>query len=119
MEKLNNLHKKLNTLNINKMKICGYLSDYEIDKAVESEEFNFISNTLIDYFETKDIGYILNKFKESGLSNKIDDVDFDINEWTKTLEEIKIEKERIVSEMPDSELGKDDYISEMVKKRTK
>jgi len=117
MEKLKELQKKYNNQNVNRLKICGYLVDYEIDKAIETEDFNFIANTLIDYFEEKDIGYLLTKFKDSGLEEKIDDVDFSIDEWNKVQDDIKAEKRRIEEQNPNMNLNKDDYIQEMIKKR--
>jgi len=118
MEKLKELKKKYNNLNVNRLKICGYLSDYEIDKSIDNDDFNFIANTLINYFENKDIGYLLTKFKESKLEEKIDDVDFSIEEWNKIQDEIKEEIDKIKKENPDiKNLNKDDYIQEMIKKR--
>jgi len=117
MNKMYDLIKRQHNLNANISKICGYLSDYEIDKAIESNDFNFIGNTLTDYFESKDIGYILTKFKESGLEEKIDDVDFSIDEWNKVQKETKDEYTKLEEENPDMKLSKDDYIQEMIKKR--
>lgn len=114
---MDNLMKEYHRLNANRSKICGYLSDYEIDKAIESDDFNFIGNTLIDYFETKDVGYLLTKFKESGLEEKIDDIDFSLEEWNKIQEDIKQEMKKIHEQNPDMKLNKDDYIQEMIKKR--
>lgn len=118
IDKMGDLMKKHHNLKANISKICGYLSDYEIDKAIESDDFNFIGNTLIDYFETKDIGYLLTKFKDSGLEEKIDDVDFSVEEWGKVQQEIKEENRRISEEWERiRKLDKDEYIQEMVKKR--
>lgn len=117
MEKIKELQKRYNNLNMNRLKICGYLSDYEIDKSIETNDFNFIANTLFEYFEDKDIGYLLTKFKDSGLKDVIDDVDFSIEEWNKIQEEIKEEKEILDKQNPDMNLEKDDYITEMIKKR--
>ena len=118
MKKLNELTKKFNNLNINRLKMCGYLVDNEIDKAVESDDFNFISNTLIDYFEGKDTGYLLTKFKDSGLEEKVDDVDFVAEDWYKIQEEIKKEEAKIRKILPDMHIkNKDEYVNEMIKKR--
>ena len=89
-----------------------YLSDEQ------QKNFNFIGNTLIDYFETKDIGYILTKFKDSGLEEKIDDVDFSVEEWNKVQQELKEENQKLTKEIQRlRELDKDDYIQEMIKNR--
>ncbi len=117
MDKIDNLIKKQHNLKANISKICGYLSDYEIDKAIESDDFNFVGNTLIDYFEEKDIGYLLTKFKDSGLEDVIDDVDFSIKEWNKIKNEIKEEKGRLEKINPNMNLQKNDYVQEMIKKR--
>jgi len=118
MEKLTELKKKFNNLKMNKLKICAYLADNEIDTAIEQDDFNFISNTLFDYFEGKDIGYILTKFKESGLDGKVEDVDFDVEEWQKILQEIKKEENNFKETLPDMAIkDKDEYINEMIKKR--
>lgn len=116
MTKLNDLLKKQNKLNINKLKMCGYLSDYIIDKSLETEDFNFISNTLFDYFKDKDIGYLLTKFDESGLKDKIDDnIELSLNEWNKIHEEIKLERNNQTNVIKD----KEDHLQELIKKRKK
>ncbi len=116
---LEEIQKKYNNLHINLMKICGYLSDYEIDKAIESEDFNFIWNTMFDYFKSKDPGYLLTKFEESGLKGKIeDDINFSLDEWFKVQDELKQEEQRLKDELPNQNIrGKDEYIMEMIKKR--
>lgn len=106
------IYKRLKALEVNRQKICGYLSDYEIDKAIETEDFNFIGNTLFDYFEEKDIGYILNKFENSGLKDKVDDVDFSLDDWYKVQKDLKDIKNQSNKDLP-----KNDYVSEMVEKR--
>jgi hypothetical protein len=117
MEKLKELQKKFNLLSMNKSKICAHLSDNEIDKAIDSEDFNFIANTLYEYFEDKDIGYILTKFKETGLEDKITDIDFSYEEWVKVQDDIKNEIKQLSDKFPDKNLNKEDYIGEMIKNR--
>lgn len=112
---MKDLIKRYKILNINRQKICGYLADYEIDKAIENEEFNFIANVLIEYFDDKDVGYLLTKFEDSGLSNKLeeDEVDFSLKEWYDVKNEISEE----LRKNPSKDLDKDEYLREMIKKR--
>ena len=118
MSKLEELNKKFSNLNINRLKICGYLADYEIDSAIDGNDFNFIANLLINYFDEKDIGYLLTKFEESGLKDKVDDVDFSLEEWYKVQEELEEEEKNFKENIPDIHIkDKDKYLKEMIKKR--
>jgi hypothetical protein len=77
-------------------KMAGHLADYHIDRAMESEDYFTISSYLIDYFsgsegKSFDVGYLVTKYKEFGLNEKIEDIDFSVDEWYK----IKYEFEHI------------------------
>lgn len=102
---------RFNNLSVNLKKICGYLADHEIDKAIESEDFSFIWNTLYDYFSSKDPGYLLTKFEEEGLKGRVEDVDFSLEEWYRIKEEMLSEHTQSLS------MGKEEYILDLVKKR--
>jgi len=103
-------------------KMAGYLSDYYIDRAIETDDFSYISSFLIDYFsgyvgKSFDIGYLVAKYKEFGLNEKIEDIDFDMNEWYAAKYDIdnirKVDpEENIIMEMPE-----DEYILYMIEKR--
>jgi len=106
------------------IKMAGYLTDYYIDRAIESEDFSQISSYLIDYFSGPagrpfDVGYLVSKYKEYDLNEKIEDIDFDMDEWYKVLYEIEKprpvdqEKERVV------EMTEEEYILYMIEKRKK
>jgi len=103
-------------------KMAGYLSDYYIDRAMESDDFSEISSFLIDYFSGSagrsfDIGYLVTKYNDFGLNKKIEDMDFDINEWYK----IKYEIDKPINyEYEDTkDLNDEDYIQYMIEKRKK
>lgn len=102
---------RFNNLSMNLNKICGYLADFEIDKAIENEDFNFIWNTLYDYFNSKDVGYLLTKFEQSGLKDRVEDVDFSLEEWFKIIEEIRADHNKGLN------MDKDEYIMNMIKNR--
>ena len=51
-------------------KIAGYLSDYYIDRAIESEDFSDVSGFLIEKFYNSDIVYLLSKYKEFELDKQ-------------------------------------------------
>lgn len=120
-EELNNLEeirKRFNNLNVNLQKICGYLADYHIDKAIETQDFAFIWNTIYDYFVDKDPGYLLTKFDEYELKDKVEDVEFSLEEWFKVQEDLKKEYDKIRKELPDTNIrNKDEYINDLIIKR--
>ena len=106
-------------------KMAGYLADYYIDRAIESDDFSNISSYLIDYFSGSvgkpfDVGYLYSKYKEYDLNEKIEDIDFDINEWYKVkydiehnVKELGIEQKHIIT------MDRDEYIQYMIDKRKK
>ena len=97
IEKIKELRKKLQHLDTERIKILGYLIDNEIDQAIETDNFDFIWKLLFDYFDEKDIGYILTKFEETKLKDKVnDDVDFFIDDWKKIKKELKEEEEKYI-----------------------
>ena len=97
-------------------KMAGYLSDYYIDRAIESDDYSDISAFLISYFSGYDIGYLVSKYKEYGLNEKIEDIDFDMNEWYKA----KYEADNNVKKLEDTKIRKmsdDEYLQYMIEKR--
>lgn len=112
------LARKLKEYEIKITKMAGYLSDYYIDRAIELDDFSTISSLLIDYFsgsvgKSFDVGYLLSKYKEFGLDEKIEEVDFDINEWYKLLHDREMPTE--VDETAD--MTDEEYINYMIQKR--
>jgi len=107
-------------------KMAGYLSDYYIDRALESDDFSEVSSFLIDYFSSGsigksfDVGYLVSKYKEYELDEKIEDIDFDISEWYK----VKYDSDHNVKglsliEKHIIEMNEDEYIQYMIDKRKK
>ena len=94
-------------------KMSGYLADYYIDRAIESDDYSDISSYLIDYFESYDIGYLVSKYKEFGLNEKIEDFDFDISEWYK----VRDSKEVLSNWTETKNMDEDEYIQYMIEKR--
>lgn len=111
--------RKLKEYEIKITKMAGYLSDYYIDRAIESDDFSNISSFLIDYFsgsvgKSFDVGYLISKYKEFDLNEKIEDVDFDINEWYKLVHESnQIEVVNDVSRV----MGDEEYVNYLIQKR--
>ena len=104
------------------IKMAGYLTDYYIDRAIESEDFSEVSGFLIDYFSGPagkpfDVGYLVSKYNEYGLNEKIEDIDFNIAEWYKIRYEL--EKPLPISEEWEvtKNLSEDEYIEYMIEKR--
>jgi hypothetical protein len=108
------------------VKMAGYLTDYYIDRAIESDDFSYISSFLIDYFsgiigKPVDVYYLVSKYKEFDLNQKIEDIDFDINEWYR----LKYENDRIdpIKQAPeifgDEIVGMSDeeYVAYMIEQR--
>ena len=127
MDKENKKHefrRKFKEYEMKIIKMAGYLADYYIDRAIESDDFSNISSYLIDYFagpagKTFDVGYLVSKYKEYGLNEKIEDMDFDIDEWYKIIYEIERpepidpERARLI------EMTEEEYIQYMIEKRKK
>lgn len=108
--------RKLKEYEMKITKMAGNLSDYYIDRAIESDDFSIISSFLIDYFsgtigKTVDVGYLISKYNEYGLNDRIDDVDFNIDEWYKILYDISDNTKT------DSSMNNDEYIDYLVEKR--
>lgn len=106
------------------IKMAGYLSDYYIDRAIETDDFSTISSFLIDYFsgtagKSFDVGYLVSKYEEFDLNKKIEDMAFNIDEWYKVKYEIDKpidinEEEDLLKSMSDEE-----YIKYVIEKRKK
>ena len=99
-------------------KIAGYLSDYYIDRAIESEDFSDVSGFLIEKFYNSDIVYLLSKYKEFELDKKIEDIVINIEEWSR----LKAGEGLIVKDseyLKTVEMTEDEYISYMIEKRKK
>ena len=94
-------------------KMSGYLADYYIDRAIESDDYSDISSYLIDYFESYDIGYLVSKYNEFGLNEKIEDFDFDISEWYK----VRDSKEILSNWSETKNMDEEEYIQYMIEKR--
>lgn len=118
------LNRKLKEYEIKITKMAGYLADYYLDRAIESEDFSIISSYLIDYFSGTigrnfDVGYLVSKYKEYGLNEKVEDMNFNINDWYKmkyeldSLSNIETEKEHIIK------MNEDEYVQYMINKRKK
>jgi hypothetical protein len=107
------------------IKMAGYLADYYIDRAIESEDYSNISSYLIGYFSgpagnSFDIGYLVSKYKEYGLNEKIEDIDFNIDEWYKIKYEIEKPKPIVDSQYElTKNMTEEEYIQYMVEQRKK
>ena len=105
-------------------KMAGYLTDYYIDRALEADDFSTISSFLIDYFsgvagKSFDVGYLVSKYNEYDLNNKIEDMAFNIDEWYKVKYEIDKPIEIDKDEEYIKSLSDEEYIKYMIEKRHK
>jgi len=118
--------RKLKEYEMKIIKMAGYLSDYYIDRAIELEDFSTISSFLIDYFsgtigKTVDVGYLISKYNEYGLNDRIEDVDFDIDEWYKM--KYETENELIPDTVKNDEnkstntMSDEEYVAYLIEKR--
>ena len=119
INKNNDYARKYKEFEMKITKMAGYLADHYIDDAIDVNDFTQISSFLIDYFSGTagipfDVGYLVSKYKEFGLDEKVED--FDVNEWYKIKYEVDhtpIQKEdETTSKMTD-----DEYIKYMIEKR--
>lgn len=112
-------HRKFQEYDMKITKMSGYLADYYIDRAIESDDYSIVSGFLIDYFSGSkrfDVGYLISKYNEFELNEKVEDMDFDINEWYKIKYEIdnpSLNDEHIIT------MNEDEYIQYMIDKRKK
>lgn len=110
-------------------KMAGYLADYHIDRAMESDDYFTISSYLIDYFSGSegkpfDVGYLVTKYKEYGLNEKIEDIDFSVDEWYKIKYEFEhIENNRELrltkEEIELADLKGEEYVQYLINQRKK
>ena len=110
-------NKKYQEFEMKITKMAGYLSDYYIDRAIEADDYSIISSFLIDYFSGSkrfDIGYLVSNYKEFGLNEKIEDMNFDINEWYQIKFNEQFTKDAHIIKMDESE-----YVQYMIDKRKK
>ncbi len=119
------LHRKFKEYEMKIIKMSGYLADYYIDRAIEFDDFFNISSFLIDYFSGSvgkpfDVGYLVSKYKEYGLDQKIEDFDFDVNEWYKVRYEIDHPiKEDLYNYDITKDMNDEEYIQYMIEQRKK
>jgi len=104
-------------------KMAGYLADYYIDRAIETDDFSHISGFLIDYFSGSagkpfDVGYLVSKYREYGLNEKIEDIDFSVDDWYKNKYEIN---SRQFNEDTDVliKMTEEEYVRHLIDKRKK
>jgi hypothetical protein len=118
------LKRKFREYEMKIIKMAGYLADYYIDRAIESDDYSKISSLLISYFsgpagQQFDIGYLVTKYKEYGLNEKIEDIDFNIDEWYKIKSEIEDPLERYLDRKKIIDMTEDEYIQYMIEQRKK
>lgn len=109
--------RKLREYEMKIVKMAGYLTDYYIDRAIESEDYSQVSGFLIDYFcgpagKPFDVGYLVSKYKEFNLDEKIEDIDFSVQEWYNILYEVN-------KPVVQTKISEDDYVNYMIEKRKK
>ena len=111
------LNRKFEEYEMKIIKMAGYLTDYYIDRAIETEDFSYISGFLIDYFAAGkpfDVGYLVAKYKEFELDKKIEDFDFNVDEWYK----LKYEKDSPSKELEITiKMTEEEYLQYMIEKR--
>jgi len=98
-------------------KMAGYLSDYYIDRAIESDDYSDISAFLISYFSGYDVGYLVSKYTEFGLNEKIEDIDFNMNEWYKAKYEADNNTTKIEEWKSIQNMSEEEYLQYMIEKR--
>lgn len=118
INKRSDLNRKFGEYRMKITKMAGYLSDYYLDRAIEYEDFSQVSSFLIDYFAGSfDVGYLVSKYKEFGLDSRIEDMDFDINEWYR----LKYEIDNPLYSDTDFKIkmSEEEYIQYMIENRKK
>lgn len=123
IEKINTIRRKYNEYNMKLYKMSGDLADYYIDRAIESDDYSDISGFLIDLFSGSkifDIRYLITKYKEFGLNDKIEDVDFDIKEWFSIKNELDELTKKSISDFNHTvNMNEAEYIQYMIEKKKK
>jgi hypothetical protein len=119
--KILEIQRKLKEYEMKITKMAGYLSDYYIDRAIESDDFSSISSFLIDYFSgtlgsSFDVGYLISKYKEFELDKKIEDIDFNLEEWYKLKYEIK---QQPILNINEPTMSDEEYIKYLIEEKKK
>lgn len=119
--KILEIQRKLKEYEMKITKMSGYLSDYYIDRAIESDDFSSISSFLIDYFSgtlgsSFDVGYLISKYKEFELDKKIEDIDFNLEEWYKLKYEIK---QQPILNINEPTMSDEEYIKYLIEEKKK
>lgn len=119
---INKENRKYKEYEIKITKMAGYLADHYIDDAIDVNDFSQISSFLIDYFSGTagipfDVGYLVSKYKEFGLDEKAEDIDFDVNDWYKM--KYEFEHTPFVKEHDEDtdNMTDEEYIKHMIEKR--
>ena len=118
------INRKLKEYEMKIVKMAGYITDYYIDRAIETDDYSVISGFLIDYFSGSyigtpfDVGYLVSKYKEFLLNEKIEDIDFNIDEWYSLIYEKKTQKENTETNLIRA-MSDEDYTTYMIEKRQK
>ena len=99
------------------IKMAGHLTDYYIDRAIESDDYSDISAFLISYFSGYDVGYLVSKYTEFGLNEKIEDIDFNMNEWYKAKYEADNNTTKIEEWKSIQNMSEEEYLQYMIEKR--
>lgn len=107
------------------IKMAGHVSDHYIDNAIDTDDYSEISSFLIDYFagpvgKSFDVGYLISKYKEFGLDEKVEDIDFDIDVWYKVIYEAE-HNVRVASDETKAmiKMSDEEYVQYMINKRKK
>jgi len=131
MKKVNEVYestRKFHEYEMKIIKMAGYVSDFYIDRALDTEDFSEISSFLIDYFsgsvgKSFDVGYLVSKYKEFGLDEKVEDLDFNVDEWYRIKYDVvrpefttDIPKDKKVNDTID-EMSDEEYLQYMIEKR--
>ena len=117
-------YRKFHEYEMKIVKMAGYLGDYYIDRAIESDDFSIISGFLISYFSGPagkpfDVGYLVSKYKEYGLNEKAEDIDFNVDEWYKIRYEIDNPEPEISEWEITKDMTEEEYIKYMIEERRK
>ena len=129
MNKNNMNIRKFHEYEMKIVKMAGHVSDYYIDRAIESDDFSVISGFLIDHFsgdvgKSFDIGYLASKYEEFELNEKVEDLDFNVAEWYKLIYETeKMAYDNVkplsTEDKQKREMSDEEYLQYMIDKRKK
>jgi len=108
--------RKYNEYKMKLIKMAGVLSDFYIDRAIESNDFSEIQGLLIEYFFEHSTWQLVQEYNDNELNKKVEDIDVNLGEWERLKYDI-FNSSTKEFRSGTQQMNQDQYIEAMVEKR--